>query len=213
MRSASLQQLQRALRHADTPLTLLWFVRLAALVVVVTASRVLKLERRAPALRRVVLRTARALHSAALATAAVALAWATVSDGGALWRELGDCAPATSARVNGLIAGAALIVHFAACHWGTVTLSVLTLGLVGRASGLAYVLALSTLLNATKLNARPDPYTPVAVMSWYMGGLQLSERVRSECGPEHARIAGAVNAILYAEAVRWGSLALWRMWA
>ena len=50
MRSASLEQLQRALRHADTPLTLFWFARIAALLVVVTASRVLKLERRAPAL-------------------------------------------------------------------------------------------------------------------------------------------------------------------
>ena len=63
------------------------------------------------------------------------------------------------------------------------------------------------LLNATNVNAL-DVYTPVAVMSGYMGALR---RASARWRPAHAHTAAAVNGILYMEAAS-GSLALWRMW-
>ncbi len=213
IRTNPLEPLQLALRYADQPLTLLWFLRVGGLVTVVMASDKLDVARRAPALHRLTGRTVRSLHYAAVATAAVALAWATVTDHGALWRELGACTPARSPRVNGLIAGAGLLVHFASCHWITTLLSILTFGLIGRESGLAFLLALSALVNASRIVSRRDAYTPALLMAYYMMCLQVADAVRAECGPAHAGTAAGVRGVCYLEALRWGSLSMYRMWS
>ena len=209
---SSLKPLQRALLHADQPLTVLWFLRVGCLVTIVMVSDKLQVARRAPALHRFAGRTARSFHFAAIATAAVALAWSTITDHGALWRELGACAPARSTRVNGLITGAAFLVHFASCHWSTTVLTILTFGLLARASGLAFLLALSALINGSRVVARRDAYTPGLLASYYMLCLQVADAVRSECGPAHANVATGFSGVCYLEALRWGSLSMYRMW-
>ena len=67
---SSLKPLQRALLHADQPLTVLWFLRVGCLVTIVMVSDKLQVARRAPALHRFAGRTARSFHFAAIATAA-----------------------------------------------------------------------------------------------------------------------------------------------
>ena len=61
--------------------------------------------------------------------------------------------------------------------------------LLARASGLAFLLALSALINGSRVVARRDAYTPGLLASYYMLCLQVADAVRSKCGPAHANVA------------------------
>ena len=57
-----------------------------------------------------------------------------------------------------------------------------------------------------------DPASPAVVMTFYLLSLHAAQHMREVCGNEHDHTAGAVVTISYMEALRWGSLSLFRVW-
>ena len=209
--SAPLARLQHMAYSADRPLVLFWILRRASASLVWTIAVLLRLEDRTPSLVRLAVRTRNAAAYAATATAAVMLACASASDSGALWSELGACVPAQASRTNALIAASSLMVHFSTLEWAPSVLSYLCLALVGRASSMAFVLASSALVNGSRISQSRDAATPAVLMAFYLSSLQLSEHVRETCGPAQKQSASTVAIVCYLEALRWGSLSLWRL--
>jgi len=213
MSPPSLPQLQRVLHAGHRPLAMLWVVRLLVWLLVRMVGAVARVRRRAPTLVRLGARAARAGHTAAIATGATALAWASSADDGALWEELWTCAPARAPRANALVAMAALCFHFASLDVAPLTLSFLALNLVAEGSGLAFVLATSALINGSHIREAADAVSPLVLMLFYLLSLQLVEHVRDHCGPAHVKLTRGVGAVAYLEALRWGTLGMLRGWA